>query len=81
MTFRTPATLFACLLLAATTAQAADNTDTQKPSGGTVKGAVIGGVAGHELGGHTKTGAAVGALAGHHEKAESQKNIEQGKQP
>ena len=51
------------------------------PKGGTVKGAVVGGVAGHMMGGHTKTGAAVGAMAGHHEKAKSEDRISQGKQP
>lgn len=52
-----------------------------KPKGGTLKGAAVGGVAGHMLGGHTKTGAAVGAVAGHHEKAKSQDRINAGQQP
>ena len=51
------------------------------PKGGTVKGAVVGGVAGHMMGGHTKTGAAVGAVAGHHMKAKSEERISEGKQP
>ncbi len=51
------------------------------PKGGTVKGAVVGGVAGHMMGGHTKTGAAVGAVAGHHMKAKSEDRISEGKQP
>ncbi len=51
------------------------------PKGGTLKGAAVGGVAGHMMGGHTKTGAAVGAVAGHHEKAKSEDRISQGKQP
>ncbi len=54
---------------------------TPSPKGGTMKGAVVGGVAGHMMGGHTKTGAAVGAMAGHHEKAKSEASISQGKQP
>ena len=40
--------------------------------GGTVKGAAVGAVAGHELGGHAKAGAAVGAVAGHHERAKAE---------
>ena len=51
------------------------------PKGGTLKGAAVGGVAGHMMGGHTKTGAAVGVMAGHHEKAKSEDRISQGKQP
>ncbi len=51
------------------------------PKGGTLKGAAVGGVAGHMMGGHTKTGAAVGAVAGHHEKAKSEDRISEGKQP
>ena len=51
------------------------------PKGGTVKGAVVGGVAGHMMGGHTKTGAAVGAVAGHHERAKSEARISKGGQP
>ena len=52
-----------------------------KPKGGTIKGAAVGGIAGHVMGGHTKTGMAVGALAGHHEKVKSQERINEGKQP
>ncbi len=78
--------MFTAVLLAgaATTmlaGAAARADDTPSPKGGTVKGAVVGGVAGHMMGGHTKTGAAVGAVAGHHEKAKSEDNISQGKQP
>ena len=61
---------------------AAQAQDSQpKPKGGTLKGAAVGGVAGHMMGGHTKTGAAVGAVAGHHEKAKSQDRINSGGQP
>ena len=49
--------------------------------GGAVKGAVVGGVAGHMMGGHAKTGAVVGAIAGHHERAKSQARINAGGQP
>ena len=55
--------------------------DTPSPKGGAVKGAVVGGVAGHMMGGHTKTGAAVGAIAGHHEKVKSQESINSGGKP
>jgi hypothetical protein len=55
--------------------------DTPSPKGGAVKGAVVGGVAGHMMGGHTKTGAAVGAVAGHHEKVKSQERIDAGGKP
>ncbi len=55
--------------------------DKPEAKGGTMKGAAVGGVAGHVMGGHTKTGAAVGAVAGHHEKAKSQERINEGKQP
>jgi hypothetical protein len=60
-------------------AYAADS--TPEPKGGTLKGAAVGGVAGHMMGGHTKTGAAVGAAAGHHEKAKSEDRINAGKPP
>jgi hypothetical protein len=53
--------------------------DSVKPKGGTLKGAAVGAVAGHMMGGHTKTGAVVGAVIGHHEKAESEKKISEGK--
>jgi len=55
--------------------------DDTQPKGGTVKGAAVGGVAGHMMGGHTKTGAAVGAVAGHHEQAKSQASINAGGKP
>jgi outer membrane lipoprotein SlyB len=53
----------------------------QKPSGGTLKGAAVGAAAGHVMGGHTKTGAAVGAVAGHHERAKSEKQMQNQGQP
>ena len=56
--------------------QAQDNGQQQKPSGGTLKGAAVGAAAGHVMGGHTKTGAAVGAVAGHHERAKSEKQMQ-----
>jgi hypothetical protein len=55
--------------------------DTQKPKGGMLKGAAVGAVAGHMMGGHTKTGAVAGAVIGHHEKAKSEKKISEGKGP
>ena len=67
------------LMAAPLAAQAEDS--QPKPKGGTLKGAAVGGVAGHMMGGHTKTGAAVGAVAGHHEKAKSQERINNGGQP
>ena len=76
-------TLFAlaamALMVASSPVHAQDS--QPKPKGGTLKGAAVGGVAGHVMGGHTKTGAAVGALAGHHEKAKSQQRINAGQQP
>ena len=72
---------FAALVLT-TAPMAAYAEDSQpKPKGGTLKGAAVGGVAGHMMGGHTKTGAAVGAVAGHHEKAKSEDRINSGQQP
>ena len=56
--------------------QAQDSGQQQKPSGGTLKGAAVGAAAGHVMGGHTKTGAAVGAVAGHHERAKSEKQMQ-----
>ncbi len=70
----------ASLVAAAPIAARADDSQPE-PKGGTLKGAAVGGVAGHMMGGHTKTGAAVGAVAGHHEKAKSQERINEGKQP
>ena len=69
----------AALMAVPLAAQAQDS--QPKPKGGTLKGAAVGGVAGHMMGGHTKTGAAVGAVAGHHEKAKSQDRINSGGQP
>jgi len=46
---------------------------------GCIKGAVVGGVGGHLLGGHTVAGAAVGCAVGHHEagkKAREQRNAQ-----
>ncbi len=70
----------ATALMAAPLAARAEDSPP-KPKGGTLKGAAVGGVAGHVMGGHTKTGAAVGAVAGHHEKAKSQDRINSGGQP
>ncbi len=72
--------LAALVLLAAPMAAYAEDSQP-KPKGGTLKGAAVGGVAGHMMGGHTKTGAAVGAVAGHHEKAKSEDRINAGQQP
>lgn len=69
-TFGLVAALGAAVALGSVAAHAQDA--QQKPHGGTLKGAAIGAVAGHEMGGHTKTGAVVGAAVGHHEKAKSQ---------
>ncbi len=79
----TTLTLAGLAALALTAApMAAHAEDSQpKPKGGTLKGAAVGGVAGHMMGGHTKTGAAVGAVAGHHEKAKSEDRINSGQQP
>ncbi len=55
--------------------------DTPKPKGGTLKGAAVGAVAGHMMGGHAASGAAVGAVVGHHEKAKSEERISNGQQP
>jgi hypothetical protein len=55
--------------------------DTPKPKGGTLKGAAVGAVAGHVMGGHAVAGAAAGAAIGHHERAKSEKRISKGQQP
>ena len=55
--------------------------DTPKPKGGTMKGAAVGAVAGHMMGGHAASGAAAGAVIGHHEKAKSEKRISKGESP
>ena len=70
----------ATLLMAAPLAAHADDT-TPSPKGGTLKGAAVGGLAGHALGHHTKTGVVAGAMIGHHEKAKSEKRISAGQQP
>ena len=72
--------VFAAMTLIGATASAQAQ-DSEKPKGGTLKGAAVGAVAGHMMGGHTKTGAAVGAVIGHHEKAKSEKKISEGKGP
>ena len=72
---------FAAISLTAAPLAARAEDNQPKPKGGTLKGAAVGGVAGHMMGGHTKTGAAVGAAAGHHEKAKSQERINNGQQP
>ena len=66
------------LLMAAPLAAHADDTT---PKGGTLKGAAVGGLAGHALGHHTKTGIVAGAAIGHHEKVKSEKRISAGEQP
>ena len=66
------------LLMAAPLAAHADDTT---PKGGTLKGAAVGGLAGHALGHHTKTGIVAGAAIGHHEKVKSEKRISAGQQP
>lgn len=73
-----PALLGLAVAIAAPIAssQAQDNDQQKKPSGGTLKGAAVGAAAGHVMGGHTKTGAAVGAAAGHHERAKSEKQMQ-----
>lgn len=71
----------AALALLASPPAALAQDSAPSPKGGTVKGAVVGGVAGHMMGGHTKTGAAVGAMAGHHKRAKSENRISQGQQP
>lgn len=76
----TLAGLATLVLMAAPMAAYAEDSQP-KPKGGTLKGAAVGGVAGHVMGGHTKTGAAVGAAAGHHEKAKSEDRINSGQQP
>jgi hypothetical protein len=55
--------------------------DTPKPKGGTMKGAAVGAVAGHMMGGHAAKGAAAGAVIGPHEKAKSEKRISKGESP
>jgi hypothetical protein len=55
--------------------------DQPKPKGGTMKGAAVGAVAGHVMGGHAVAGAAAGAAIGHHERAKSEKRISKGEQP
>lgn len=70
----------AITLMAVPAAAYAEDSQPQ-PKGGTLKGAAVGGVAGHMMGGHAKTGAAVGAVAGHHERAKSEDRINAGKQP
>lgn len=80
LTVLTLASLTAITLAASPMAARAEDSQPS-PKGGTVKGAAVGAVAGHMMGGHTKTGAAVGAVAGHHERAKSQARINAGGQP
>ena len=70
----------ATALMAAPLAAHAEDSQP-KPKGGTLKGAAVGGVAGHMMGGHTKTGAGGGGVAGHHDKAKSEDRINSGGQP
>jgi hypothetical protein len=52
----------------------AAHAEDEKPAG-TVKGAAVGALAGHEVGsGHAVAGAAVGAAVGHHQEAKAEKN-------
>lgn len=44
--------------------------------GGTLKGAVVGGLAGAAVG-HPKTGAAAGAVVGHHKRKKAEKRDDQ----
>lgn len=70
----------AAIALTATIGMA--HADSQpKPKGGTVKGAAVGAVAGHMMGGHAKSGAVAGAVIGHHERVKSEKRINEGKSP
>jgi outer membrane lipoprotein SlyB len=75
----TLAAFAATALLASSVAAHAQ--DQPKPKGGTMKGAAVGAVAGHVMGGHAVAGAAAGAVIGHHEKAKSEKRISKGEQP
>jgi outer membrane lipoprotein SlyB len=57
--------ILAALLVGFTVSAHAD--DTKKPAG-TTKGAAVGALAGHEVGGgHAVAGAATGAAIGHHQ--------------
>jgi outer membrane lipoprotein SlyB len=68
----------AAIAIAAAPAGVRAQDNSAQPKGGTLKGAAVGGAAGHMMGGHTKSGAAVGAMAGHHRKAKSEKQMNQG---
>lgn len=81
MTIVSTKTLAAFAVAFALAAPLAAHADDTTPKGGTVKGAAVGAVAGHVMGGHTKTGAAVGAVAGHHERAKSEDRINAGGKP
>lgn len=81
MTRYSTMTLAAFGLAVAALAPLSARADDTTPKGGTVKGAAVGAVAGHVMGGHTKTGAAVGAVAGHHERAKSEDRINAGGKP
>jgi hypothetical protein len=79
LTSLTSAAFAAIALLGSTVGTYAQ--DTPKPKGGTVKGAAVGAVAGHMMGGHAASGAAIGAVVGHHERAKSEERISKGEQP
>jgi hypothetical protein len=55
---------------------AAALTSTPAPARGCLKGAVIGGVAGHYLGHHGWLGAGAGCIIGHHEAAKHERERE-----
>jgi hypothetical protein len=79
ITHLTLAAVAMAALMGSTIGASAD--DKLKPRGGTLKGAAVGAVAGHMMGGHAASGAAVGAVVGHHERAKSEKRISKGEQP
>lgn len=45
---------------------------------GCITGAIVGGVAGHMMGGHGKVGAAAGCAIGHHNAVKKQQQQQQG---
>jgi outer membrane lipoprotein SlyB len=70
--------MLAAILIGFTAGVAAHAADENNKPAGTVKGAAVGAVAGHEVGnGHAVAGAATGAAIGHHQA----KKAEEKKQP
>ena len=68
--------ILAAVLMSFTVGVAAHAADENKKPAGAVKGATVGGLAGHEVGsGHAVAGAATGAAIGHHQS----KKAEEGK--